>query len=222
MRRGVALLAAAGLLLLPACTSSSVEEPPDPPIGGESIEPSETTVPSPTATGTEDPFAVPDEIDEEYLTLVVEDLERTRSAFFRWLIDSEVGEEPPADVEESYRQSYVPQVARGLLEMNLEERDAGETYDEARRPYGQYRVVSVDRILRADPECPWFIVSWDASEILKDPEQGREAQLIGLTPSRFHAIENASGWLYRSIVDPTEFDEADFEEELEARALCRG
>jgi hypothetical protein len=107
-QRRIAVLLAAALLLF-ACGEDEADEvepiPDDNPSAAEDEEPEEP----------QDPFAIPDEIDEEYVQLVLDELLPMVDRAEQQAVDEAPSTMPPDETIEIFRATYSPAMAVALL-----------------------------------------------------------------------------------------------------------
>ena len=205
--RGTSALALSVALVLSGCTGDG-EEVPAPPIGVSS--------PDSSASASADPWAIPDPITEDYLIRVLNELEREVAEFQRWVIQSEIGEDPPANVLAVIERTFNSEAGASFVEASLGVRDSGFDYSETLDPRGQYFATSVE-ILRSDPTCPLLLVEWDSSEVTNDPSS-RADEIVGLDPAP--DLDSESGWVFSFIRFAARTSQDEIDAELEARGLC--
>ena len=208
--RGTSALALSVALVLSGCTGGG-EEVPAPPIGVPSS-------PDSSASASEDPWAIPDPITEDYLVRVLNELEREIAQFDEWVTLSEPGEEPPDSILKHVRSVLVPELVDGYVELFLDARDGGAEFASTVRPRGQYRVMDIET-LRVDPDCPLLRVEWDSSAVVTPEGNQRDPQVIGLELVR-GLTNNPTGWHYELVAAASDVTQADIDEQLEGRSLC--
>jgi hypothetical protein len=128
------------------------------------VSPSPSPTPDPVD---DDPFAIPDEIDEEYLTLVMQELERIRVEGLRGIYaDEELTDENTRFLESIYAPDEVERAMRQL-------RDGGVTAADLRAenltPSPGVRTMSITRILDSRlPHCIFVEVLTDDTPLLAE------------------------------------------------------
>jgi ABC-type transporter Mla MlaB component len=154
--------------------------------GGEAAPERTTTTAEPAVTTTtepEDPWAVPEEIDEAYVQRVLEELYRLQGDLTREVIaEGAVTANAVSGFQTIYGASMAVVQINGLLE-------AGHSgFVGFRANPGNTRVEVAD-IINADRECIAVLVHLDFSEVAVDPVE-MPFDFLLLSPS----LEAPSGW----------------------------
>jgi hypothetical protein len=194
----------------PTETAAPTEEPePEEPDETEDLEP-------------EDPFAIPDEIDEPYVQSVLDELFALRTEALKLTLAetdaTDVDDEALAILRATHgvpaRVEYADQLFRYLQEPNAEE--AFLPVDEM----GQTR-YQVLRILRADESCIVLTGSPDLSEVAVEPgeEQWSVTSLGRLDSADDEGGRNSTPWVIFSGRQLTFEGEAPAREDVEEATL---
>ncbi len=207
---------AVGALMLTACNGDATPsvDPTGPEIGFE-------TSPTPSEPATEDEWAAPDPLTEEYVRRVLTEIEREQAGFFGWFLTGEHGSEVPEEIKDHIRRSYIAVSAEAFIDQVIAAYQEPEDFDHLADPYGQYTPSEVV-ILRADAACPLLEVDWDASaaEVAPGAEGGRQKTLIALGQQVAGAPSNRTGWVYEAAIEFDDLAEGAIQQELESRSLC--
>lgn len=153
---------AATALLLAACTGTSAE--PEVATATVPVATPAPSTPSPSPTP-DDPYAVPDEIDEAYLNRVFEALEQVIGDATR-LIVAQKTYPPEADdlLMEVYGPDALQVVRDGWIDELLMDRELDSWAD----PPADKR-VTVREIVHADRHCVFVETAWELEGVLKEP-----------------------------------------------------
>ena len=205
----VAAVAMAGCASEPEAAPS-----PEPSASQSSPSPSETTE-TPSPTESEEPYAVPDDIDEAYVQAVVDRLDRTWADMLQVIRDERSFQGEQA-VELTLALMTGPEAAR-FVESNASvyEEDPGE-WEFVRDPVGPPNTV-VEDVPRSGPSCIVAAVDRGYDDVYVDAEPVGDLQgwlVLERLPEEGPQVEyaaehNPTGWLiakevYTSDTNPDE------------------
>jgi hypothetical protein len=230
VRRTLAVTAAAGLLALgcsggeeeildlqatPGADSEPIDEPADP---EPEVEETEESAEQPEP---EDPYAVPDEIDEDYVERVINAILEVQDEVLRGTLHQERGRALPEELTAlHFATTSGIQRVEGLEEYQLyiddpAARGALRTPDEL----GHSR-FEVEEVIHAEPEsCILAIGDWDRAELLNDePPLGLSVfSLSRIDESQERSQGNPTPWQWRDnrglsdAVNPDEWRDLDYD-----------
>ena len=202
-RRYVAALTA-GLLLLTACNGDDNDPNPDPPpIGGEEDEENDDAQnEEDVEQEDEEPYAVPDEIDEAYAEEVINALLEINTEALKIVLEQEPGE--TMDPEAADRIAAISDGVR--REMALENFQVYIDQPEATENFRPVEDIGVSRfeahgILHAEPEnCILAVGRWDLTEVAADPPDEQQLFSLGRLDRGTTSVErNPTPWQIRDI-----------------------
>lgn len=227
--------AGVGLLLLTACAASDASDPEPPPIGGEESEDGDAEEADPESVEEEDePYAVPDEIDEAYAEDVINVLLEIESEAIKIALQQEPGDTLAVEAADRFHamaaggrleflmetyQLYIdkPELADGFVPVD----EMGTTRFEA------------DGILHSEPEnCLLVVGWWDRTELAAEPPVEQSLVSLGRLDRAVTDIErNPTPWQIREIspmmliddepVPQERWDDINFGDELDRTCDAR-
>jgi hypothetical protein len=168
--------------VLAGCASGSDVEPLGGETSTETAAPTESPDPDPTETEPEDPFAIPDEIDEDYAQAVIDELFAITSEALRLSVAAN-------------GQAGIPEAAQPLVAathtgprrtetiMDLQQAVTAANVDEVffePAEMGDER-FEVFRMLRGEPECLVVTGKYDISQTARSPGDPSEFSVLSLT-----------------------------------------
>ena len=219
----------AGLLLLTACNDGDNEPNPEPPpIGGEENEDDDPTENEEDPPEEDEPYAVPDEIDEAYAEEVINVLLEIDTEALKIVLEQEPGEVIAPEAADRLAAASAGQRLASSLETfqiyvnRPETRDAFLPPDEM----GTSR-FEAHGVLHAEPDACILVVGWwDRTEIAVDATD--EPSLFSLGPVDRDVTDvdrNPTPWQIREInrmmmiddepVPEDRWDDIDFGDELD-------
>ena len=207
----------AGLLLLTACNDGDNEPNPEPPpIGGEESEDDDPTENEEDPPEEDEPYAVPDEIDEAYAEEVINVLLEINTEALKIVLEQEPGE--VIDPEAADRLAAVSAGQR--LETALETFQVYVNQPEMRDPFLPTEDIGTSRfeangVLHAEPDACILVVGWwDLTQVVADPHDDLSLFSLGPVDREVTSSErNPTPWKIHEISEMMLIDDEPVPEE---------
>lgn len=200
MRRTLAALCAG--ILLAACSEGADVQPiePDPDASGPDVADEAPDEPEPPTGRDDDPFAIPEEIDDAYVQAVLDELVSVRNEALRATFDANPADDLPLEVLNLIDAAHEGP-ARAEFGQELQEVVRASNLDEIFLIEEDFRGEELEllRTIAAEPTCLVVIAEFDRSGSVREPRSDRlSIASIDSTPAGTDHL-NRAPWRFQTI-----------------------